>query len=368
MSNFARWVEILRTGNVLSPTKEIDTISRWLLVTRSCVFVMTIISGLVGGMLAIIDGYFSVANIFYILIILVGLVVAHAANNMANDYWDVKVGVDTSDYPRAKYAPHPILDNLVSENTLITAILVCYTIDLVIAVFFMFISGWQVLLFALAGVFLSVFYVAPPLKLKHRGLGELAIFLIWGPLITVGAYYVLANSNPLKLAEHPVRWLKVWLASIPYGLAVTTVILGKHIDKMDKDAEKGVKTLAVLLGYEGAKVLMRTLIIGFYLSIAIFAIFKVLPIWSLIALLSLPYGIRFMRTLGEPTPSTPQEGFEMAKDVIPKDLKAKYDPNLPEDAFPLWPLWYVVWGVWWTRIAGGLFFVGLLIGAIARAF
>lgn len=367
MPKSANWIEVLRTGN-LSPDKEMDTISKWLIITRACVFVMTILSGLLGGMLAIIDGHFSFANLLYLLIILVGLVLAHAANNMVNDYWDVKAGVDTPDYPRAKYAPHPILDNLVSKETLLTAILLCYTIDFAIAVFFMFVSGWQVLLFALAGVLLSVFYVAPPLKLKHHGLSELAIFLIWGPLMIVGTYYVLAQSDPSKLQEHPINWLKVWLASIPYGLAVTTVIMGKHIDKMDKDAEKGVKTLAVLLGYEGAKTLMRVLVIGFYSAIILFAIFKILPLASLLVLLSLPQAVRFMRNLAEPTPETPQEAFEMAKDVIPKDMKEKYDPNLPPEAYPLWPLWYVAWGVWWTRIAGGLFTLGLLISAIIKAF
>ena len=64
MPNSANWIEVLRTGN-LSPDKEMDTVSKWLIITRACVFVMTILSGLLGGMLAIIDGYFSLANLLY---------------------------------------------------------------------------------------------------------------------------------------------------------------------------------------------------------------------------------------------------------------------------------------------------------------
>jgi len=356
MGQISNWLEVLRTCN-LSPDKEMCPVSKWLIITRACVFVMTILSGLIGGMLAVIDGHFSLFNLFNLLIIVIGLMLAHAANNMLNDYWDVRQGIDTSDYPRAKYAPHPILDNMVSTETLLTAIAVCYVADFIIAIYFTFVAGWQVLLFAFAGVFFSVFYVAPPLNLKHRGLGELAIFLIWGPLITVGSYYVLAKAAPVK----------VWLASIPYGLAVTTVIMGKHLDKAEKDSEKGVKTLAVLLGNDGAVTVMRILIMSFYAVIAVFSIFRILPWWSLLAFISVMQAKRFMATLSEPAPATPQEAFKMAEDVIPKDMKEKFDPNLPADAYPLWPLWYAAWGVWWTRIAGGLFVLGLLISAIIKA-
>ena len=50
--------------------------------------------------------------------------------------------------------------------------------------------------FALAGLFISVFYVAPPLKLKHHGLGEPGVFVVWGPLMIGGTYYVTAGTLP----------------------------------------------------------------------------------------------------------------------------------------------------------------------------
>src|SRR5437588_266000 len=83
---------------------------------------------------------------------------------------------------------------------------------------------------------ISVFYVAPPLKLKHHGLGEPGVFLVWGPLMTGGTYFVTAGSIP--------GW--VWLASLPYALSVTTVLIGKHIDKYEQDGARGIHTLPVL--------------------------------------------------------------------------------------------------------------------------
>ena len=127
------WRQIILSGN-LPKGRGIDVVSRWLLITRACVFSMTITSALIGGLLAASTaptrhwGYFSLA--------LLGLVVAHAANNMINDYFDTIGGVDTESYIRTLYAPHPLFSNLISKEGLIAAILVCNLTDLAI--------GWPI--------------------------------------------------------------------------------------------------------------------------------------------------------------------------------------------------------------------------------
>ena len=214
-------------------------VSKWLIITRSCVFSMTLISAGIGAMLAALGKHFSI-GVF--LLVALGLTLAHATNNMVNDLFDYWQGTDTADYPRANYAPHPILSGLVSTRSLIAAILICNLADLAIAFYLYTLRGLPILYLAVAGLLTSVFYVAPPLKLKYRGFGELAIFTIWGPLMIAGTYYALAGATPLS----------VWVNSIPYGLAVTAVLMGKHLDKAEKDREKGVRTLPVVLGDKGA--------------------------------------------------------------------------------------------------------------------
>lgn len=344
------WVDVIRTCNV-EPGCPLDPVSKWLVITRSCVFSMTLLSAVIGGLLAAVDGHTAPA---LWLLVALGLVLAHAANNMVNDYFDTRQGVDTEDYPRAAYAPHPLLDGLVSPNGLLGAILVLNLLGLAIAVYLTLRCGLPVMLFAVAGLFTSVFYVAPPLKLKQRGLGEGAIFLIWGPLMIAGTYFVMAGSVPAH----------VWWASVPYGLAVTTALMGKHLDKADKDEAKRVSTLPVLLGRKRALQVTGWMVWAFYLFIAGLAGSGALPWPALLALLSVPRATRFLFTLGQPMPHTPHDAFRQAEDVIPRDLKARFDPTLPADDFPLWPLWYVVWGVWWTRSAGAWFAAGLLAAAL----
>lgn len=346
------WIEVVRTCN-LPADRRMDPVSKWLIITRSCVFSMTLISALIGGTLAARDGHLHWLRL---LLVAVGLVLAHAANNMVNDFFDVRQGVDTADYPRANYAPHPLLNGLTTETGLLAAILLCNLADLIIAVYLTTLCGWPILAFAAAGLLTSVFYVAPPLKLKHRGLGEFAIFLIWGPLMIGGTYYVLSGSLPAR----------VIIASIPYGIAVTAVLMGKHLDKLEKDRGKGVRTLPVILGEKGGRSVTQLMVWSFYLIITALAARGWLDWPAILVLVTLPRAGRFIHTLHQPAPATPDEAFQMAEDVIPQDLKARYVPGAPAESYPLWPLWFVAWGVWWVRVAGGWFVLGLLISAFLR--
>ena len=126
---------------------------------------------------------------------IVGLVVAHAANNMINDYFDLEGGIDTDDYVRAQYAPHPILSGWVTKRQLgdgdpdrerdrprDPAVPDDAS------------AARSSPRSRSAGLFVSVFYVAPPIRLKHIGLGEPGVFIVWGPLMVVG--HVLRGHRP----------------------------------------------------------------------------------------------------------------------------------------------------------------------------
>lgn len=325
-STIQNWGEILRTQN-LSSDKAMDTVSRWLLITRASVFPMTIISGLIGGLLA---AGAPTANWLYFALAFVGLVSAHAANNMINDYFDLEGGVDSEDYVRAQYAPHPVLAGLVSKKGLLLAIAAVNLLDLGILLLLTEARGWPVAAFALMGLFISVFYVAPPVKLKHHGLGEPGVFLVWGPLMIGGTYYVTAGV------------LEPWVlvASLPYSILVTTVLMGKHVDKFDADSAKGIHTLPVLLGKERSLFLTQELFVFFFVLVLCLVLVGTLGVWTLLCFLALPRVWKVLKVFNQPRPESAP-------------------PN-----FPIWPLWYVAWAFTVTRLAGGLFVLGLILDAI----
>ncbi len=325
-SSLSNWGEILRTQN-LSPNKAMDPVSRWLLITRASVFPMTILSGLIGGLLAVGA---PDASLGYFVLALFGLVAAHAANNMINDFFDLEGGVDSEGYVRTLYAPHPVLSGLISKRGLLTAIAAVNLLDLAILVWLAQARGPAVVVFALLGLFISVFYVAPPLRLKHRGLGEPGVFLVWGPLMVGGTYAVTTGVV--------APWVMV--ASIPYALLVTCVLMGKHVDKIEADSAKGIRTLPVILGRERALAVTRAMMIAFFALIPALVVMGVLGIWTLIALGAIPQLRKVLAVYRRPRPESPPRNY------------------------PLWPLWYVSWAFVLTRSAGGLLVVGLILDAL----
>ncbi len=321
------WKSALDTGNIPEGVK-MDFVSKWLVAARACVFSMTITSVLVGALIALSHGAYDIGAT---ALVLIALVLAHASNNLINDYFDYKQGTDTADYQRVQYSPHPIAGGLMSEKALLSAFFLFGIIELGIAVYFTLTVGIWAIVFAAAGFLLSVFYVAPPLKLKYRGAGELAIFIIWGPLITVGTYYVITGSMG------PVAWL----VSIPYGLVVMNVLLGKHLDKYEKDREKGVKTLPVLLGWKRAAAFTKFNSALFFIVVVLLVFFKVITPLALLCFFAAGRFGKFINIISNPKPIKKPEGF----------------PGI-------WPLWYVVWAFWFNKMAGGLFIAGLALGAL----
>src|SRR3954469_6101007 len=141
----ATWRTVFNTANLpVGMTTPPDAVSKWIVITRAAVFSMTVTSGLIGGLLAIgaqrLTGEVTV-NWAYLLLAVFGLVVAHAANNMINDYFDLEGGIDSDDSVRAQYSPHPILSGWVTKRQLGTAILIANAIDLAILLFFVAARG-----------------------------------------------------------------------------------------------------------------------------------------------------------------------------------------------------------------------------------
>lgn len=327
------WKHVLTTQN-LPPGAAMDRVSKWLLIIRASVFPMTLTSGAIGGLLAVAGPTPADANWLHFLAALVGLVVAHAANNMINDYFDTVGGVDTENYVRGQYAPHPILSGMISKGGLLAAIAIANLIDLAILVWLADARGIGVVVFALLGLFVSVFYVAPPLQLKHRGLGEPGVAFVWGPLMIAGTYYVTTGT----LAP----W--VFVASLPYAILVTTVLIGKHIDKHDADAAKGIRTLPVLLGADRARFLNQFLMVSFFVLVGCLVLTGTYGVPALAVLLALPKLPGLLRVQGAPPPA---------------EKPANY---------PLWPLWYVAWAFVFTRLCGVLLLAGLAANAIYPIF
>lgn len=325
------YVELLRTCDC-EGSDQLSGAALWWMAVRPCVFPMSAIAVLIGILLAAAAAPFGTREAGLAVLVLIGALAAHAGNNLLNDYIDVHEGIDREGYFRTEYAPHPILSGQLTKHQVLLGAALVHAVDLVILIVLVAAVGWGVAAFALAGLLLSIAYVAPPFSFKRRGLGELTAAVVWGPLMIAGAYFALRGTAPPA----------VWLASLPYGLLVGAVLVGKHLDKLGQDAEKGVGTLPVRLGAERARQLVVQLVHLFLFSVAGLVIARLTGPWVLLALLALPR-LRLLHL-----------------------CYANERPRQPPDGYPVWPLWYVAFAMTFVRTAGGLFVVGLLLNLVTR--
>jgi 1,4-dihydroxy-2-naphthoate octaprenyltransferase len=291
------WLKALRI--IPSVTKEewnkLDFLARWLIASRAAVLVMTFISGVLAGLFALREGVFKPGSW---LLLIGGLVLAHATNNLFNDFMDFSRGVDQDNYFRTLYGPHPLAHGLLSKRQLLTYAGLTGAVAAVMGIGLIAVNAWDPFIWLLLGlgVFFVLFYTWP---LKYLALGELAVLVVWGPLMIAGGHYVLTH--------HWSWW--VALASAPYALNVTTVIFGKHIDKIEVDRGKGIHTLPVLIGERPARLtIIASILLSYAIVLGLIAARFFTPV-LLLVLLAIPSLRRVFPSLLKPRPKTRPESF-----------------------------------------------------------
>lgn len=332
--NFAMWRKASWELIKMEDKKEwdaLDVISKWLIATRSAVTMVTLYSAAIGGLLAWRDGVFAW---FPWLITALGLFVAHGTNNLLNDYTDYNRGVDKDNYFRTQYGVHPLVQGFWTRSQQIQWFLVSGVIATLAGFYAMFYTGFNSLVIGLFvfGALILLFYTWP---LKYWALGELAIFLIWGPIMIAGVYLVLSG-----------RWdWNVALAGVPFGLSVASINVSKHIDKMKDDQAKGVGTFPVRVGQTFARVVNIAMFLFIYGVILYLAVVGYFSTFILLPLFALRRAFFAVAVLSRPRPDGPPQGFE---------------------AF--WPTWFSGFSFYHNRLFGGLFVLGVLLDVVFREF
>ena len=307
--------------------RHLDSASKFLYSARSVILVISAQAAIIAGLLALGARRFDALAFF---LVLAGFVSAHMISNLSNDYFGYKRGHDTPDSPRMRYTVHPLASGVLDARTLLAGLAVVCAIGLSIMAFFIVERGWTAVIFAAAGIALLFLYDAAPVPLKSIGLGEPAVFLVWGPLMIGGGYSMIAGEvSPAA-----------FYASVPYGLGVMSILVGKHIDQMEFDRGKQIRTLPVLIGERAARILnVVTVALIYAVTAALIAFGQLTPFAAIIAV-ALPRAWSAMKITTRPRPTSPPEGYIG------------------------WPLWYHRACLVHNRLFGWLYIFGLALGAI----
>lgn len=339
--NFAMWRKASWELIKMDSKQEwdaLDIISKWLIATRSAVTAVTLYSSVIAGLL--FWRAQSVAEPFPWLawiIITLGLFIAHGANNLLNDYTDYSRGVDNDNYFRTQYGVHPLVQGFWTKSQQIQWFLVSGVIAFLSGVFALAYTGFNPYIIGLFafGSLVLLFYTWP---MKYWAIGELSIFLIWGPVMIAGVYLVLALG---ATGQVPGELGLVALAGVPFGLSVASINVAKHTDKLDDDKAKGVGTFPVRVGQSVARHTTILSILAAYAIVIYLVATGFFSLFMLLVLFAAQRAFYAVAVLGKPRPAGPPAGFE---------------------AF--WPTWFSGFAFYHNRMFGGMFALGILLDTL----
>lgn len=179
------------------------------------------------------------------LLSLIGVAAAHLGMNLADDYFDYKVGSGekrkemAADGMRARIHKYPYLTSgEATVRDLAWAVVAFLAVAIALGAVVILFRGFVPLYILLAGGFLGITYSGWPLRLSYRGYGELVIGLMFGPLLMTGVQY----------ASCGVFDTRILIVSIAVGLLVTNIVYSHSVLDRAADARMDKLTLARLLG------------------------------------------------------------------------------------------------------------------------
>ena len=174
-----------------------------------------------------------------------GVVFLHFALNLLDDWFDYKVGSAEARVKvanegfRGRMVKYPYLTSgQATHKELLKAIAVFLLAAAVMGGVAIAVRGWNILWWVVLGLIFGVSYSGGPLKLGFRGLGELVIFLMFGPLLMTGVYFAITGS---------LDWKSICL-SVAVGLLVTNIVYSHSVLDAVPDKKMGKKTMAHLMG------------------------------------------------------------------------------------------------------------------------
>src|SRR5438034_10240946 len=208
---------------------------------------------------------------------------------MANDAWDFRSGNDAQVHHLNPFAGggRVLIRGVLNPRTHLVVALMFLGLGSLIGIFLVTQVGWPLLWIGIFGVAVAYSYVGPPLRLAHRGLGEIAVALEFGPVTVLGTYFVLAQTfDPPTI-----------VLSLSLGLLVAGILWINEVPDIPADAFVGKRTLVVRLGVARATTAFASLIAAAYVVLLVGVLFAGLTPWALLGLLALPLATKPVRGL-----------------------------------------------------------------------
>lgn len=218
----------------------------WFLAARPKTLPAGIVPVLVAGAMAYGVGGF---RLLPFLAALFGSIAIQIGTNFANDLFDFKKNTDTAE----RIGPMRVTQaGLVSPRQIARATAITFGLAFAAGIYLVYVGGWPIVIIGLASILCGVLYTAGPYALGYLGLGDLFVFVFYGPVALAGTYYVQTLTAPIE----------VIVAGVPFGMISVAILVVNNLRDVDTDLKAGKNTLAVRFGRTFARVEYVTMILG----------------------------------------------------------------------------------------------------------
>lgn len=215
---------------------------------------------------------------------LAAAILLHAGVNTTNDYFDYKSGVDTED---SMGSSGLLVSGRAKPSEILLISVMCYVLAILLGIVLIKMVGTGVLWFGLVGLILGYSYTGYPLYLKYRGLGMFIVFLLMGPLMVLGSYYVQTATFSMD----------AFMLSIPVGIATDLILLANEIRDIEHDRRSGIKTLPMMIGEVKAVFSYGIMVAAIYLFIILLYFENILNSLAFTSLVAFPIYMKVLNLL-----------------------------------------------------------------------
>ena len=276
-----------------SAAADVSRAEAWVMAARPQTLPAGAAPVVVGTGLAVGAGVFAPLPALFAL---VGALLLQVGTNFANDYYDDVNGADTEE--REGFT-RVTAGGLIDAEAVKRAMWLTYALAILVGVYLVYVGGLPIVIVGLSGVAAGVLYTGGPYPYGYRGLGDLFVFLYFGVVAVAGTYYVQAatasGAFPLWIPPETVPLAAV-VASLPAAGLSTAILVVNNIRDRETDAATGKRTLAVMLGYGGARVEFLLMVGMAYVVPVVFAVTGY-SLATLLPLLTLPLAVSLGRTV-----------------------------------------------------------------------
>jgi 1,4-dihydroxy-2-naphthoate octaprenyltransferase len=251
-------------------------VALWVRSTRVPYLPTSLLPGLAGALVAIGT---DDADWWLLPVALLALLALHAATDVCNEVEDAARGVDSPDkMDNSRVFSTGLLSVREGRRLYTTLFLVAFVLGVAICL----VQGPELLAIGVVGILGGWLYTGGPRPYKYDGLGDPAIIVLMGPLLTQGAYTAVTGD--------PFSADAFWLGMAP-GLLIAAVLSGNNASDIETDRAAGVRTLAVRIGFSRARALYLGNLIAAFLTPVVLWVTGLFDAWILLPLVTTPLAV-----------------------------------------------------------------------------